>query len=44
MDTPTTPGAEGPSEDTLKYGCSHYRRKCKFVVSTDKNLLSTIHL
>ncbi|XP_018564543.1 RING finger and CHY zinc finger domain-containing protein 1 [Anoplophora glabripennis] len=26
-----TPGAEGPQDDTLKYGCPHYRRKCKFV-------------
>lgn len=31
----STPRAEGPPEETMQqYGCTHYKRKCKFVVST----------
>lgn len=39
MDAPT-PGDEGPQED-LKYGCSHYRRKCKFVVRKNEKKVLT---
>ncbi|KAJ8976517.1 hypothetical protein NQ317_009086 [Molorchus minor] len=32
METATTPGAEGPPEETVRhFGCAHYKRKSKFV-------------